>query len=185
MDTQINEMLKRWGAGDRKVESVVFSHLHKELRRLAGRYLRDERASHTLQPTALVHEAYIRILGSGPVDWQDKTHFMSVASRAMRRILVDHARARQAAKRSPGPEADGVPGPFSDHAAAEVLAVHHALEKLAQMEPRQAQVVELRYFGGLSFEEVAESLNISARTAKRDWNVARLTLHRWITEGTP
>jgi RNA polymerase sigma factor (TIGR02999 family) len=182
VDSQITEMLRRWSTGDREVESVLFSRLHKELRKLAGHYLRRERADHTLQPTALVHEAYLRILGSGPVNWQDRSHFMCLASRAMRRVLVDHARARQAAKRSPLPEGvNGLAGPFSQEASAEVLAVHAALDKLAAVEPRQAHVVEMRYFGGLSFEEVAQALKISPRTAKRDWHVARLTLHDWIS----
>jgi RNA polymerase sigma factor (TIGR02999 family) len=184
MDSKVTEMLKRWNAGDRKAESALFSHLHRELRRLAGHYLRQERAGHTLQPTALVHEVYLRILGSGPIEWQDRSHFMFLVSRAMRRVLVDHAKARQSAKRSPTPEGGdaAAAGLFSHQASAEVLAIHAALDRLASVEPRQAQVVEMRYFGGLSFEETAQALGISPRTAKREWSVARLTLYRWISE---
>ena len=183
MDSRTTEMLRRWSTGDKQAESALFSHLHKELRKLAGHHLRQERAAHTLQPTALVHEVYLRLLGSGPVDWQDRRHFMSLASRAMRRVLVDHARSRQAAKRSPMPEdGNGAAGPFSESASAEVLAIHDALDRLASLQPRQAQVVEMRYFAGLSFEEVGQALGISPRTAKRDWSIARITLHQWITE---
>jgi RNA polymerase sigma factor (TIGR02999 family) len=186
MDSQFDDLLKRCRAGDKRAEAELFSLLYKELRRLAGHYLRRERVGHTLQPTALVHEVYVRLIDSDSVEWQDRTHVLTIASRAMRRILVDHARSRQAAKRNPlQPVVDDGGGPFSDAKSAEVLAIHTALDKLASAEPRQARIVELRYFGGLSFEEAAQTLGVSTRTAKRDWNLARLMLHEWITGTAP
>jgi RNA polymerase sigma-70 factor, ECF subfamily len=183
MDSEITQLLKKWGTGDKQVEGELFALVYKELRQLAGHYIRHERVGHTLQPTALVHEVYVRMLGSGPVAWQDRKHFMAVASRAMRRVLVDYARGRQAAKRR-NPEAEAEFAVenryFTDPAAEEVIAVHDALDKLAAEEPRQAQVVELRYFGGFSFEEAAESLGVSVRTVKRDWKMARLSLEERI-----
>jgi RNA polymerase sigma factor (TIGR02999 family) len=186
MNSEVTQLLKKWAAGDKQVEGELFAQVYDELRRLAGHYVRQERAGHTLQPTALVHEVYMRMLGCGPVDWQDRKHFISVASRGMRRVLVDYARARQAVKRqNPHAEAGCVAecNFFSDTVGEEVLAIHVALDKLAVAEPRQAQIVELRYFGGLSFEEAAESLGLSVRTVKRDWQLARRALFQQITNG--
>lgn len=180
MASQVTNLLKRWGAGEKQVEAELFACIYEDLRRLARHYIGRERADHTLQATALVHEAYLRILGSEPIGWQDRNHFMALASRAMRRILVDHARAGHAQKRHPAPVAEEPPVPFSDRAAAEVLAVHDALDQLAAAEPRQAQVVELHYFGGHSFEEIADSMGVSTRTIKRDWRRARETLFESI-----
>jgi RNA polymerase sigma factor (TIGR02999 family) len=185
MNSQITQLLKKWGSGDKQVEADLFAQVYKELRQLAGHYIRQERPGHTLQPTALVHEVYVRVLESASVDWQDRKHFMAVASRAMRRVLVDYAKARHAAKRRV-PEAEAALAAenkcYTDAIGEEVLSVHAALDKLALSEPRQAQVVELRYFGGLSFEETADTLGISVPTVKRDWQLARVALYKEIAQ---
>lgn len=158
--------------------------VYNELRRLAGRYMRGERADHTLQPTALVHEAYPRLIGQHEVAWQNRSHFYGVAARLMRNILVDHARARQAHKRG-GQEQKVTFDEALEFAGGErtdVLALDEALSRLAQRDPRQARIVELRFFGGLSENEAAEVLGISVRTVKRDWAVARAWLYREIGE---
>lgn len=153
--------------------------VYKELRRLAGYYMRDERISHTLQPTALVHEVYLRLVGQQRTDWQSRAHFMGVAAQMMRRVLVDYARQRQARKRAgkvpleadwPEPGAAVVP-------LEEILAVEEGLTRLSELDPQQSRVVEMRYFGGLSVEETAEALGVSPRTVKRDWAMAKAWLH--------
>ncbi len=155
---------------------------YQELRRLAAAYLRRERPGQTLQPTALVHEAYLRLAKDKPGRWQNRAHFCAIAANAMRQILVERARARAAIKRGGGQPrvtlvesleagaADGRPAPV------DLLAVDQALERLAALDEQQARIVELRYFGGLSVEETAEALGISAATVKRDWSVARAFL---------
>ncbi len=149
--------------------------VYRELRRIAGHQMRDERVGHTLQPTALVHEAFLRLVDQSRADWQNRPQFLGVAAQLMRRLLVDHARQRHAAKR-------GIPvtlneeilhrGPGADQ-TEEILAVDEVLDRLAELDPRQARVVELRYFGGLSVEETAEVLGIAARTVKLDWAMAK------------
>jgi RNA polymerase sigma factor (TIGR02999 family) len=157
--------------------------VYDQLRALAQRYLSQERAGHTLQPTALVHEAYLRMVGEE--NWADRAHFFAVAARAMRRILVDHARTRSAAKR--GGAERPLPIEFAellvDRPDDYVVAIDHALTRLAEFDPVLARLVELRFFGGLSIDKTATVLNISERTAKRHWTVARGWLHRAITEG--
>jgi RNA polymerase sigma-70 factor (ECF subfamily) len=152
--------------------------VYKELRRVAGRYMRDERRGHTLQPTALVHEVFLRLVDQDHADWQNRVHFVAVAAQIMRRLLVDHARRRGAAKR-------GVAVTFNDdlfdrcaggERTEEVLAVDQILDRLQEVDPRQARIAELRYFGGLSVEETAEALDISARTVKNDWAMAKAWL---------
>jgi RNA polymerase sigma factor (TIGR02999 family) len=160
--------------------------VYRELKRRAGGYLRRERPDHTLQATALVHEAYVRLVGQDRAAWQNRGQFFGIASQMMRRILVDHARERQAAKR-PGA---GVRVTLGDEVAAtsgpdcDLLLLDQALTELAEVEPRQAQVVELRYFGGLSEQEVAEALSLSRATVTREWQEARRWLYRRMTEGT-
>lgn len=153
--------------------------VYKELRRLAGHYLRDERIGHTLQPTALVHEAYMRLVGQDRADWQNRAQFMGVSAQLMRRILVDYARERTAAKRGGGAvriDDEGFELAANAEQSEQVLAVDEALARLSKLDAQQAQIVEMRYFGGLSVEEAAEALGISPRTVKRDWAMAKAWL---------
>ena len=183
MASEITDLLKKWGSGDRQVEPELFAFLYGELRQLAMLHVRKERGNHTLQPTALVNEVYVRLLASQRPDFQNRSHFLAVASRAMRHVLVDYARSRRAAKRDGGIQQTLLENVAAaeNAVALEVLAVNDALDHLAKVEPRQAQVVELRFFGGLSFEEAGEALGVSPRTAKRDWRLARLTLYGMIS----
>jgi RNA polymerase sigma factor (TIGR02999 family) len=182
MSGSVTHLLRRWGAGDTVAESELYSQIYAELRRLAGHYMRNEAAGATLQPTALVHEVYVRLAGGKAAEWQDRGHLLALASRAMRRLLVDRARARHAAKRGGDFRHTTLAGDVAAEESnrAELLAVHEALERLEAIEPRQSQIVEMRYFAGFSFEETADALGISVRTAKRDWDLARLWLHREI-----
>ena len=180
----ITILLAELRAGNRSAESRLLPLVYDQLRRQARRYMRAERSDHTLQPTALVHEAYLRLAGRRGVEWQNRAHFYAVAAQVMRRILVDHARARQAEKRG-GHEprielGEGLA--FTEEKGAELLAVDEALTRLAKRDPRQARVVELRFFGGLSEDEAAEVLGISTRTLKRDWSVARAWLYKEINK---
>jgi RNA polymerase sigma factor (TIGR02999 family) len=158
--------------------------VYEELRRQAGRAMRREGDAHTLQATALVHEAYLRLVDQQRVQWRNRAHFFAIAAQMMRRVLVDHARTRLAAKR--GGELQRVtlgdvgagPAEAGDGDGVDVLALHEALERLALLDPRQARLVELRYFGGLGIEETAEALEVSPATVKRDWAVARAWLRR-------
>jgi RNA polymerase sigma factor (TIGR02999 family) len=159
------------------------SKVHAELRRLAASYLRRERGGHTLQATAVVHEAYLRLLPQRPVQWENRAHFFGIAARMMRRVLVDHARRRRAVKRDGvGPAGtlsiSGVPAPASPVDQVDVLMLHDALTALAALDPRQAEIVEQRYFAGLTIEEVAEAMGIAPATVKREWSTARLWLKR-------
>jgi RNA polymerase sigma factor (TIGR02999 family) len=165
--------------GDDRLDELT-ELAHAELRRLARRYLAGERPGHTLQPTALVNEAYLRLAAGQPVDWQNRAHFVGVAAHQMRRILVDHARKRHRAKRDGG----GVRVtfdeqlPVADERGHDVVALDEALEKLARLDPRRSRIAELRYFGGLSVEETAEALSVSVATVMRDWRLARAWLQR-------
>ena len=157
--------------------------VYAELRNMAARLLRSERPDHTLQPTALVHEAYLRLVDQRVDTWQNKAHFLGIAAQAMRRILIDHARRRRATKRGGArvtldDDMAAVTGPSLD-----LLALDTALQELAALDPRQGQVVELRFFGGLTLEETAEVLGIAPATVKRDWTVARAWLHRALDGG--
>lgn len=158
----------------------LFTLLYDELRRIAAAALRRERAEHTLQPTALVHEVYVRLSGTSPGQWQDRAHFIAMAARAMRRVLVDHARARNAVKRGQGGilvSLDGIDVPAAT-SAADLVVLDATLERLAALDERQARIVELRFFGGLTVEETAAVLEISPRTVKREWQMARAWLQR-------
>jgi RNA polymerase sigma factor (TIGR02999 family) len=179
---EITRLLSSMRRGDRDAESRLMKLVYRELRSRAGRYMRGERPDHTLQPTALVNEAYLRLTHKDRIDWQSRAHFYAVAAGEMRRILVDHARNRAAAKRG---------GPLErislDDAAVycasrpeELLALDDALQQLATWAPRPARVVEMLFFGGLTGAEIAEVLGISARTVKRDWSAARAWLHSQI-----
>ncbi|MCC6163018.1 MAG: sigma-70 family RNA polymerase sigma factor [Acidobacteria bacterium] len=166
---------------------VVFPRLYEELRRLAASALRRERAGHTLQPTALVHEAFLRLANSADVPWDSRDHFVAIAGRVMRQVLVDHARRKHAAKRSTG--AVRVPLDDVDVPAATVdvdlVALDAAIVKLATFDPRQARIVELRFFAGLSVPETAALIGASERTVKRDWQIARAWLTRELSYGEP
>ena len=176
-------LLRAWGHGDLQARDDLLPLVYRQLRRSAAAYLRRERPDHTLQPTALVHEAYLKLVGQDRIAWQNRSHFFGVAAQMMRRILVDCARERHAGKR-PGA---GLRVALDEGAGAtqppdlEVLLLEQALEELTALDPKQGQIVELRYFGGLSETEVAEVLSISRSTVTREWQTARAWLHRRIT----
>jgi RNA polymerase sigma factor (TIGR02999 family) len=178
----ITQLLLDWSKGDQKSLDTLLPVVYQELRRLAQHYLKQERSDHTLQATALVHEAYLKLIDTNDVQWQNRAHFFGVAAQVMRHILVDMARQRRAHKRGGGhklplDEALSVPGEPED---LNLLALDEALDKLAESDPQQSKIIELRYFGGLSVEETAEALGISPTTVKREWRVARAWLYQEI-----
>lgn len=175
---EVTEMLRAWRSGDEDADSRLVERVYATLRNLAVAQLRGERQEHTLQPTALVHEAYLRLVGQREVDWRDRAHFFGLASVTMRRVLVDHARRRRAKKRDPSDAPPPLSVETEDGEATDLLALDRALELFAQRFPRQAKVVEMRYFSGLDFEHVASALELSPRTVKRDWSFARA----WLRE---
>jgi RNA polymerase sigma factor (TIGR02999 family) len=181
----VSRLLQAWGRGEMQARDDLMPVVYRELRRRAGAYLRRERQDHTLQPTALVHEAYMRLVGQERVAWQNRAHFFAIASHMMRRILIDYAREHEAAKR-PGA---GVKVILDDRIGAaqpracEFIALDQALVELTRIDPRQGQIVELRYFGGLSEQEVADVLSISRATVTREWQTARAWLYRRMTAG--
>jgi RNA polymerase sigma factor (TIGR02999 family) len=176
----VTELLLAWGRGDESAFERLVPMVHAELRRLARRQMAGERPGHTLQTTALVNEAYLRLIDLSQVRWQDRAHFLGMSARVMRRILVDHARARGANKR--GGRDQKVPiedaAAVTEERAVDLIALDDALNALAVVDSRKSQVVELRFFGGLSIEETAESLHVSPETVKRDWRVAKVWLLR-------
>jgi len=177
---QITERLTAWSTGDAAALDDVIRAVYQELRRMADHYLRLERPDHTLQPTALVHEAYLRLVDQTRVSWQNRAHFFGVAAQMMRRILVDHARTRHREKR--GGSATKLPLDealnLSGGRAADLVALDDALESLAGIDVRKSRVVELRFFGGLSVEETAEVLGVSPHTVLRDWKLAKAWLYQ-------
>jgi RNA polymerase sigma factor (TIGR02999 family) len=187
-DRPVTRLLADLRAGRPDAVEQVLPLVYDELRAIAARHMRRERPGHTLQPTALVHDAFLKLVDQTRVDWQDRAHFFAVASQAMRRILVDHARARAAGKRGAGAEhvpADEtvVLGDQPPLGPEDLLALDAALRELAAHDRQQAAVVELRYFGGLTIEETAEALRMSPATVKREWSMARAWLHRRLTGG--
>lgn len=175
---QITERLIAWNSGDAAALDDVIRAVYQELRRMADRYLRLERPGHTLQPTALVHEAYLRLIDQTQVNWQNRAHFFGVAAQMMRRILVDHARTKQRDKRGGSAtklSLDEVMD-VSKGRAADLVALDAALETLTGIDPRKSRVVELRFFGGLSVAETAEVLDVSPQTVMRDWKLAKAWL---------
>jgi RNA polymerase sigma factor (TIGR02999 family) len=180
-----SHLLRAWGRGDLQARDELVPVVYRELRRRAGAYLRRERPDHTLQPTALVHEAYVRLMGQERVAWQNRAHFFAMAAQMMRRVLIDHARDHHAAKR-PGAAVKVV---LDERVGAtqprdcELMALDQALVELARIDPRQGQIMELRYFGGLSEQEVAAVLSISRATVTREWHTARAWLYRRMTVG--
>lgn len=181
-DPDITGLLHAASQGEAEAQDRLYAAVYDRLRELARRHLRDERPDHTLGATALVHEAFLKLVDSTSTPWEGQAHFYGVASQAMRRILVDHARRRTAAKRgrqhqvtldTNTPDAGSEPGD-------EIVAVDEALNLLAREDPRSAKLVELRYFGGMTIEQTAKVLGISTATAKRDWRAARAWLHRTL-----
>jgi RNA polymerase sigma-70 factor (ECF subfamily) len=180
----VTQLLVALGKGDANAVNDLIPLVYAELRRLAGYYMQGERTGHTLQATALVHEAYLRLVDQTQLEIQNRTHFFALAAQQMRRILVDQARARHAAKRDGGellPLNEVVVGP--ENQDVDIVALDDALEALTQLDPQQGKIVELRYFGGLTIEETAMALGISPATVKRDWNVARAWLFQQIQRG--
>ena len=177
----ITQLLVDWSKGERKALDKLMPLVYSELRRLAGNYLRRERQGHTLQPTALVNEAYLKLIDQKNAKWQNRAQFYGVAAQLMRRILVDHARAHQADKRG-GSEQQRLSITSAERIVqqpeVDLLALHEALEELATLDPQQERIVELRFFGGLSIEETAEVLHIGHATVERDWKMARAWLRR-------
>jgi RNA polymerase sigma factor (TIGR02999 family) len=175
----ITQLLIAWGDGEREALEQLMPLVYEDLRRLAAGYMHRETPGHSLQPTALVHEAYVRLIDQRRVQWRNRAHFFGVAASMMRRILVDHARARRADKRGGDVERVTLVG---DEVAAleqnglDVLALHESLERLAAFDPQQERIVELRYFGGLTIEEAAEVLGISQATVVREWTIAKAWL---------
>jgi RNA polymerase sigma factor (TIGR02999 family) len=174
----LTRLLLDWSNGDKSALDEMTPVLYDELRRVARRLLSAERPDHTLQPTALVHEAYLRLINQRAVDWRNRAHFLGVAATMMRRILINHAKANQAAKREGYAAAislEDALGVFTNP-QVDLLDLDHTLNRLTELDPQQGKVVELRYFGGLSIEETAEVLGISTATVKREWGTARLWL---------
>lgn len=184
---QATQLVNQSAAGDRAASERLFVLLYDDFRRLAGLYLKDEGCGHTLQPTALVHEAFLRMIDQTRVEWHGRTHFFAIGAQAMRRILVDHARRRRRLKRGGGRVRITLNERLAVSPARDedLLAVDDALKKLAEVDPRQATIVELRFFGGLSVEEVAEVLGASKRTVEAEWTMVRAWLRRELSEDTP
>ena len=175
----VTQLLKRWSSGDQDAMERLMPIVYDELHRLAHNYLLKERQGHTLQPTALVHEAYLRIVDQKHSDWHDRAQFFGIAARLMRQILVDYARLKHAEKRG-GPEQQRLSLTNADNISGkpdlDLLALHEAMEQLMALDPQQSRVVELRFFGGLSIEETAEVLGVGHATVEREWRIARAWL---------
>jgi RNA polymerase sigma-70 factor, ECF subfamily len=174
----VTRLLTRWAKGDEKALDEVTPLVYRELRRLAASQLRKERKGHTLQPTALVHEAYLRLVDQKNPNWQNRSHFFGVAAQLMRRILVDHARGKQAGKRAVQTISLEEAVSFQPERSRELLALDASLQELEKFDPRKCRAVELRYFGGLSMDEIAQTLAVSVVTVRRDLRMAETWLHR-------
>ena len=179
----VTELLRNWSDGDKQAQEKLFQIVYDELHRQAARYLRNENPGLSLQTTDLIHEAYLRLINQQHVEWQNRLHFFAVAAKVMRHILVDHVRGRQAAKRG----GTDIRLPLEDAMMVlsgqdlDFVALDEALNRLAQIDSQQSQIVELRFFSGLSVEETAEVMSVSERTVKRDWNVAKAWLRRELS----
>ena len=178
----VTQLLAKWRKGSPEAEAELMERVQGELRRLAASYLRRERGGQTLQPTAVVNEAYMRLLPQRRVSWENRAHFFGIAAKMMRRVLVDHARRKRAVKRDAGPaepvSMSGVASPAREADPVDVLALHDALSRLAELDKRQSEIVEMRFFAGLTVEEIAEVMDISEATVKREWSTAKLWLRR-------
>ena len=181
----VTELLRDWSDGDEQAQEKLFEVVYNELHRQAARYLRHEQPGFSLQTTDLIHEAYLRLISPQHVEWQNRLHFFAIAAKVMRHILVDHVRGRQAAKRG----GSVIRLPLEDTMVVlsgqdlDFVALDEALTRLAAIDPRQSQIVELRFFSGLNVEETAKVLDVSERTVKRDWNVAKAWLRRELSRG--
>ena len=180
---EITQLLKDWSEGNQTALDKLMPLVYDELRRQASRYLRNERQGHTLQTTALIHEAYLKLIGINQIEWQNRNHFFAIASTAMRRILVDYARERKRDKR--GGVAENLPLDeglqiSANEKSVDLIALDEALSRLAKLDERQAKVVELKYFSGLSIDEIAEVLGIANSTVRLDWNLAKAWLKQEI-----
>ena len=174
---ELTQLLRAWRDGDDRARDRLAERVYVELQRVAVGYLRHERVDHTLQSTALVHEAYLRLAEGATVEWRDRLHFYRLAARAMRRILVDHARRHRAAKRGDGARVQlDETRLVAPESPVDLVDVHAALERLKEQDPRQAEIVELRFFAGLTVEETAEALGLSRATVNREWRFARAWL---------
>jgi RNA polymerase sigma factor (TIGR02999 family) len=184
---ELTQLLVAWGGGDARALEQLAPLVYDELRKLAHRYMNREHAGHTLQTTALVHEAFLRLLCNPQDSWQNRAHFYAIAAQMMRRILVDYARANLRAKRGGGATRialEDIDVPVAEPALnPDIIALDDALEKLAEIDPRRSRVVELRFFGGLSVEEAAYVLRVAPDTIVRDWRVARAWLFRYLNHG--
>lgn len=178
----VTRLLVRWASGNKEALDDLTPLVYKELRRLAAGQLRKERNSHTLQPTALVHEAYLRLVDQKNPSWQNRSHFFGVAARLMRQILVDHARMRQAGKRAMRTVTLEEAVSFHQERSRELLALDSSLSALEKIDPRKCRAVELRYFGGLPMDEIAQALDVSAVTVRRDLRMAEAWLNRQMQD---
>lgn len=182
----ITEILRDWNSGNVSAKEQLLPYVYDELKRQARHYMSRERNDHTLQPTALVHEMFLRISEQSGLDWQNRSHFFGVAAHLMRQILVDHARKHSAAKRGSNTihfSIDDLQVPVEQRAES-IIALHEALERLSEYDENQSKVVEMRFFGGLSIAEIAEAMNISERTVGREWSAAKLWLFREMSESS-
>lgn len=179
----VTQLLISWGNGNKEALDKLLPLVYDELRRQAARYLRRERAGHTLQTTALIHEAYLRLVDQKNVHWQNRAHFFGLAAQLMRRILVDHARTKKREKRGGSAVRVSLTGAqvLAKDQEVDVVALDEALDRLAKLDEQQSRIVELRFFSGLTVEETAEALSISPATVKRDWSMAKAWLHRELS----
>jgi RNA polymerase sigma factor (TIGR02999 family) len=182
---EVTQLLAAWGKGDRSALDKLLPLVHSELRRIAQRQMSQERPGHTLQATALVNEAYLKLAGQQGFDWQNRAHFFAVCAQVMRHILIDHARAHARDKRGGGVVKVSLNDALvvAEDQAAHFIALDEALRVLERLDSQKGKIVELRYFGGLSVEEAAEVMNISPRTVRREWQRAKAWLYRMMTEG--
>ena len=182
---EITQLLADWGRGDKSAFDKLFPLVHEELRRIAQRQMNHERPGHTLQATALVNEAYLRLAGNEGFEWRDRAHFYAVCAQVMRHVLIDHARAHARDKRGGGALQVSLNDAIAlgEQRAEELVALDEALRSLEDLDPQKGRIVEMRYFGGLSIEETAEVLDISPRTVRREWRRSKAWLYRMISEG--
>lgn len=180
---EITQLLVEWSGGNQAALDKLYPLVYRELRQMAHRFMRHERKGHTLQTTALINEAYLRLVDQKNVHWANRSHFFGISAKIMRRILVDHARRYAREKRGGAPQQVSLDEAalVTKDRARELLQLNEALDSLAELDPRRSQVVELRYFGGLSNDEIAEVLKISANTVTRDWNMARAWIYQQLT----
>src|SRR5262249_13221127 len=186
MESSSNEITRQliaWSKGDKAALERLIPAVYQELRRMADYYLRGEQSGHSLQPTALVHEAYLRLIDQSQVEWHNRAHFFGVAAQMMRRILIDHAKTKHRAKRGGGARKISLEETvnYTREKAAELVALDEALRELGEIDERKSRIVELRYFGGLTVDETAEVLGISDKTVMRDWNLAKAWLYSAMT----